>query len=409
MRAIMLSSYKYTAVVLSMYDTGVATARCLGRLGIAVEGYDYDSSMPGFRSRYCNARLCPNPTTDPAGLLRFLLCNSDKNTFKILYPASDEYVLFASRYRDDLETAYKCVLPDKSLIESIVNKSRQYEVIRNLGIYTPDTYFIDSVEDLRQAKDAFRYPVFIKPVYGYEWKKVFDCKGFLVRNEAELWVVYEKIYLNKLKVIIQDVIPGPCTNNYEVSVYAGIAGEIFGEITIQKMRQYPGDFGFGTLIVTARNREVEQLSHSIIRKLDWKGFANIEFKYDLRDQKYKYIEINARVWQQISLAERLGMNFPLLQYLDLTGNKPGVCINNRENVKWMDPKFDFVASFQMLLRGELSLSAWIKSFKGVKDSGLFARDDVKPFLHSIRYGAFIFKLPKFLTKKFVFQKMGKSE
>ena len=48
--------------------------------------------------------------------------------------------------------------------------------------------------------------------------------------------------------------------------------------------------------------------------LNWKGFANVEFKYDPRDDSYKFIEINARVWQQIGLAEALGINFPMLAY-----------------------------------------------------------------------------------------------
>lgn len=65
----MLDIYTHAAVILGMYDTGVATARFLGRLGIKIEGYDHDFRMSGFRSKCCNAKLCPNPTTNPLGLL----------------------------------------------------------------------------------------------------------------------------------------------------------------------------------------------------------------------------------------------------------------------------------------------------------------------------------------------------
>lgn len=390
--------YYHTAVVLSMFDTGVATARCLGRLGISVQGYDYNFSMPGFRSRYCNAKLCPDPTANPEDLLNLLLSETDKNEYRILYPCSDEYVLFVSRFRDELKTKYKFLLPEKSLIESIIDKTKQYNLIKRLGIDVPDTHFVDSIEKIMEIKDTLKYPIFIKPVYGFEWKKIFNNKGFKIHNEDELLSTYREIYLKGLKVIVQEVIQGPCHNNYEVSVYVGTSGDILGEFTIRKLRQYPIGLGFGTLTVNTRNKDVEELSYKIMRELNWRGFANIEFKYDEIDKKYKFIEINARVWQQISHAEKLGLNFPLLQYLNLNHIKTPIIRQYQDNIKWMDLKFDFLSSFEMLLKHEMSLYEWIKSLRGVKALGLFAIDDLKPFLYSIKYGTAIFKFPKYIIK-----------
>jgi D-aspartate ligase len=397
-------NYNNIAVVLSLFDTGVATARSLGRLGISVEGYDYDHNMPGFRSKYCKAQLSPNPTSDAQGLLKLLLDNADRATPKILYACSDEYVLFISQYRDILQLTYKLLLPDHSLIESIIDKHKQIQLIKNLGIYVPHTYFVDSMDRIHQIIDRFEFPVFLKPIHIHVWRRVFNNKGFKAHNEEELLSVCRNIFSNNLQIIIQEIIPGLCSNNYEVSLYVGTGGNILGEFTIQKLRQYPDDLGFGTLTVSSRNREVEEISRKIIKDLNWRGYANLEFKYDPRDHTYKFIEINARVWQQINHADILGINFPLLQYLDLNDIQPAIVKTYRENIKWMDLKYDVITSFQMILKGKLSFREWINSLKGVRVFGLFAKDDLKPFLYSIKYGFFIFKIPKFLIKFFLERK-----
>ena len=87
------------AVVLSLFDTGVYTARALGRLGIKVFGYDSSPDMPGFKSRYCQAKLCPDPVSQTAKLFEFLMKEVESMDYTILYPASDDFVLFVSRYR----------------------------------------------------------------------------------------------------------------------------------------------------------------------------------------------------------------------------------------------------------------------------------------------------------------------
>jgi D-aspartate ligase len=390
--------YLNTAVILGLFDTGVATARSLARLGIPVEGYDYLPDSAGFRSKYFKAKLSPNPSTHPEGFLELLIADADRNEQKILYPCADEYVFFISRFRDHLSPYYKFLLPDHSIIEVIIDKSRQIQFLQDLNIPVPATYFANSMDNISQIGNSLEFPAFIKPVYIYKWREIFDNKGFIIHNREELLSMCKNIFSHNFQIIIQGIVPGDCTNNYEVSVYVGTDGDIMGELTIRKLRQYPADLGSATLTVSTRNKDVEDLSHKILRDLTWRGFANIEFKYDIRDRTYKFIEVNARVWQQIGHGDVLGINFPLLQYLDLTGIKPEKLTTYGENIKWVDIKSDLLASFQMFLKGTLSVREWINSLKGARDFGLFAADDLRPFLHSIHYGLSIFKLPGFLFR-----------
>jgi predicted ATP-grasp superfamily ATP-dependent carboligase len=166
--------------------------------------------------------------------------------------------------------------------------------------------------------------------------------------------------------------------------------------TIKKLRQLPLELGTATLTVSTKNKEAEETVLKIIKMLNWRGFANIEFKFDHRDGKYKLIEINPRIWQQIAHAQKLGINFIMAQYLDLC-SKPQPCmVIYEEEIKWINPLDDFIAAIIMLIRGEISILFWIRSLKRIRSYGLFALDDLKPFLHAIKYGAIIFGLPRFL-------------
>src|SRR5687767_15678435 len=60
------------AFVLGMNETGLTAARCLGREGITVRGFDTSAERPAFRSRYCRGEVCPDPLHEPDDLVRFL-------------------------------------------------------------------------------------------------------------------------------------------------------------------------------------------------------------------------------------------------------------------------------------------------------------------------------------------------
>jgi predicted ATP-grasp superfamily ATP-dependent carboligase len=150
------------------------------------------------------------------------------------------------------------------------------------------------------------------------------------------------------------------------------------------------------MTVSTRNEAVEALAAKILAALGWRGFANIEFKRDPATGRYKFIELNPRVWQQIGQAESLGMNFPLRYYRDLTGGRSGPCPPCRVGVKWMDLKCDVATSLRMIGRGELSVAGWLGSLRRVRCLGLFALDDPLPFVGSIRPGAAVGKAWKLL-------------
>src|SRR5262245_41048358 len=132
------------AFVLGMSSTGLTAARCLGREGISVKGFDIsaESRGPGFRSRYCTAEVCPDPLHQPDDLVRFLCRHAGNGSRKVvLLPTADLFFLFMSRHRSQLADKFLMVLPSEEVAESVVNKRKLYEFAAANGTRFPDSYY----------------------------------------------------------------------------------------------------------------------------------------------------------------------------------------------------------------------------------------------------------------------------
>ncbi len=382
-----MSSVKYlhSAFVLSLFETGLGAIRSLGRAGIPVVGFDFDPDRLGFKSRFCHPVLSPNPVYEPENLVAVLLAKNKKCTEPpVLLPASDAYAQFISRFREQLQTAFLFILPPPDLLDAILDKRRQYELAEQFGIPIPQTYYPQNMADVQEIAGLLTYPVFIKPNIGYLWREKFGpIKGCKVYNADELRQSCDKFFPSGLQVMVQVIIPGPSTNLYGVCVYMSSQGEPLLVFTKHKIRQYPTEFGVGTLVESLRYPELVDLGLHFLKSIGYRGICSIEFKKDERDGQLKLIELNPRLWKHNILASDCGMNFPLVEYQDLTGHAPPASTTFREGVRWWDSRADFKSFYEYYKRGELSIPHWVSSWIGAESHPLFALDDLGPFYKSI--------------------------
>jgi predicted ATP-grasp superfamily ATP-dependent carboligase len=105
------------------------------------------------------------------------------------------------------------------------------------------------------------------------------------------------------------------------------------------------------------------------------------------------IELNARLWQQNIQATYAGVNFPLIEYLDLTGQTPEPVLDYKDDVRWFDAIQDFQAYRVYSGAGKLTFPQWLRSWWGSDCFAYFAWDDLKPGWANSSYGMKFLKLP----------------
>jgi D-aspartate ligase len=377
------------AFVLGMNETGLTAARCLGREGISVRGFDIGARRAGFRSRYCTAEVCPDPLEQPDDLVRFLEHQvRDRAQKVVLLPTSDLFFLFLSRHRAQLADKFMMSLPAEDVAESVVNKRALYELSAANDTPFPNSYFPGSYEEALAVKDALRYPAFIKPYWGYQWRRHFGGlhKGFKVQSPDEFLSRFQEVLASGHSALVQSYITSPDDNLFSLSLYVSETGEVLAAFPRRQVRQYPPNSGTVTLAISEHNAGLVANGAHFCQSIGYRGIAGLEYKRDAEDNQYKLLDFNPRLMLSDGLTAYCGINLPLIQYLDLTGQTPAPRRETTQGVKWLESIADFHAFQQYHERGELTFKDWLKSLWGARVFALFAWDDPLPFLIARKFG-----------------------
>ncbi len=368
------------AYVLGLGTAGLSVLRSLSRAGVPVIGVDSKPGNAGSYSRYCQTKSCPSPIHQKEELIDFFKEETGRlGAPGILFPCNDEFSLFVSRYRAELEPNFRIAMPSREVMEAMIDKRKQYEWAEASGVPYPATFYPETAEDVRLIQSQLEYPVFIKPCFGYLWREHFPCKGFKADNATELKTIFEKVHAAGLQAIVQSIVLGPPSNMYSFAAYIGDGPTPLAEFVQRKIRQLPHDFGVGTLVESCDCPELAELGRRFLRCLQYRGIGEIEFKRDNRDGKFKLIELNTRFWLQVALAQSCGVNFPLIQYLDLCGHKQNPRVDFKVGIQWLDAVPDFWSSLAYYRSGELPLHRWLGSWLRSRSFATFSLADPKPF------------------------------
>lgn len=369
------------AYVLGLSATGLGVLRSLGRRRIPLYAATWDPHDPARSSRFAKTRLCPDPVTQPKHLLDFLLAESQRlGQTPVLFTAGDAATLFLAEHQDHLRGRFLFHSLPAQLMTALINKAQQYQLAAAAGISIPETFLVSAPQDLDGARHRVRYPAFIKPCYSHRWRKVFHCKGIQVSDPEQLRQRLAEVFCHGFEVVVQSVITGPAENLRSVCCYLGPAGKVLALLGQRKIRQFPVDQGVGTLVESV---EVPAQADAVVRfltGLGYRGPAEVEFKWDDSDGTWKLIEFNVRLWEQNALATACGLDFPYIQYLDLTGSPPAPRTTFRRNVRWLAFWPDLHAMVVLKRRGLISFRQWLASLRGVRVHAFFAMDDPMPCL-----------------------------
>jgi D-aspartate ligase len=369
------------AIILGGSVNGLSFARSLGRRGIPTLMLDSESFLGTF-TRYGKVKMLPPADEHPQEWLALLEFVASRLAHPaVLFATSDLHSLWVSRHRDRLRQYFRFVIPEAETIEQIVNKRTQYRIAREAGIAVPTAYFPESIEEVRSLSANLVYPCILKPYTSYKGrKKLSKKKVLLVDSQEELLSEYARLTADNLSFMIQEIIPGEDTALYGYLGFWDSQGLECGWLTKQKLRQNPPYFGDGALQITVEAPEVAELSRRLLRAFDYRGFVNIEFKYDVRDGTYRLMEINPRSAASNQMAICAGIDFPWIGYQHLTADPKTVPVTPfRPQVKCVNEEWDIQAYFAYRKVGTLNLRRWLQSLIGAKIT-ILAWDDPLPFL-----------------------------
>ncbi len=115
-------------------------------------------------------------------------------------------------------------------------------------------------------------------------------------------------------------------------------GKLINYYGHKRIRTYPKSGGVTIFSKCEIDENLKELGVKLLQKLNWSGFAMVEFLYDNKTKSYKIIEVNPRLWGSLMLGEFCGSKI-LENYYLTTLQKPiqKDSINTNKYIRWVFP------------------------------------------------------------------------
>src|SRR5699024_460052 len=356
--------------------------RCLGSEGIPTVAMDYsEEDRYGAASKYCDEKLIvPHYRYDTEKFIDALIDFSTKQELKpVLIPCHDSYLEVIDAYLHRLKDYYHIPQTQQGLYAQVMNKDTLAKLAMEHGAAIPETVHLDDEDFYHKVEKTIKFPCLVKPVDSPSFMSVFRKKLFKVHDMDELQEAVKRSNDANLEVIIQRIIPGFDDHMYTFDAHLNQDAKITHWVTGRKLRQYPINFGASVYTIQKYTPELYDLGASFLESIQYKGFAEIEFKKDANTGDFYIIEINARITNFNEMLRRVGMNFPYIVYREMIGEPlEPKAIEHETNVAFQYGYEDLLAIKDYIKTKQLSVGTVVKSLFRKKVPAIWAWNDMKP-------------------------------
>lgn len=382
------------ALVVGGEHPGLGVARSLGRKGIPVYVLDDQRSISSF-SRYVSRVIIATDLRDERRTVDAILDAGHRFGLKgwILFPTRDETVAACSRYRAELGEFFRVTTPEWNIVKWAWNKKNTYDLAAQLNIPCPQTFNPRSADELEPLHS--RLPLAIKPAVKENFFYATGAKAWRADTVDQLHTLFAKAarQIRPEEVLIQEIIPGDGHQQYSYCAFFR-DGQTHSCLVARRGRQHPREFGrAASYVETIDLPVIEELSVRFLKAINYYGLVEVEFKQDARDNQYKLLDVNARVWGFHSLGAPAGVDFPYLLFSDQLG-KSVARSRGRPGIGWLRLLTDVPVALSEILHGHISVSSYCNSLQRTRVESVFCMEDPIPSF------AELLLLPYLVAKKY---------
>lgn len=313
------------------------------------------ASGPAYGSDIIDYRVCAkneDPETFRKNVADVAAEFGDKTV--LVMGCGDSYVKLAAENKESFPA--NCIAPyiAGDTIGKLNNKEYFYELCDQFGIDHPGT-FVYRKEMGHDFELPFQAPYICKPSNGVAyWEHPFEGneKVFTCPDRKNLEEVLDKVYAAGYPdtMIIQDFVPGDDSNMRVLTCYSDRNAQVklmcLGHVLLEE--HTPHGIGNHAVILTEVNEEICGKVKAFLEEMQYVGFSNFDIKYDTRDGKYKFFEINCRQGRSNYYVTGAGYNIAKLLVEDRVEGKdlPFVLADNPSLWRVVPRKvaYDFIVS-----------------------------------------------------------------
>lgn len=316
-----------------LWRKSLSAIRSLGKAGFEVAVMGDSIFTTGFWSTYTSDRLrAPVAADDPEVFGRALERLVLARPGAVLLPMEDATLRWVSDHREKLAENARFLIPSREALATAWDKALTLQTAQRLGLPCPRTWETkDALEFAEKARELEPGTFVTKPRSG-------SGSTGITYGESRTRADWEAHWRRFGPMLIQERV-SPQGRGQGVSLLMDSDGECVASFAHERLQQYPNSGGPSTDRRGIWAPELVDQSVRLLKRLDWRGVAMVEWKIDPRDGIPKLMEINPRFWGSLELAVRSGVDFPLLYARAALGEKsdPVRMYPAGHRCRWMIP------------------------------------------------------------------------
>jgi len=365
------------AILLQPNDGCLTVARALHRDGVDVHVLTSPEYSYVAASRGVEGVVLPEPLRQPEPWYD-ALCELAATGGGVVLSGSDSASEWLTQHRAALPANLRTFESCDGVHAELMDKLSLYRVASRIGIRVPEFQHVQDRGDLLALLPDLRFPRVVKARMGHKAKIMVGFGTVLVSTRRDLLERGNRLLENGIDFLVSDVVPGHERRLEAAVTIRGADGSYTLEYGRRKIRQWPLDYGVGSLNQAARVPETMALSRRLLDQVGYHGIASCETKRNARDGELYLIEVNVRIPANFGLADACGVDGSWRLYATLAGIPLGPQPEQVDGRKCMIPFREARASWQRVRRRETSVGAVVRSWRGTRDFGVLSVRDPMP-------------------------------
>lgn len=253
----------------------------------------------GYHSRYVNEKYIGPSSLKVESYKRYLKAFLADHPVDVVMPMTDEAAICASKIKGEINPRIIAIPEYKTFLKAY-DKGLLMALCGSKGYPHPKTFlFQDGIE----GAVSFNYPALLKP------NQTTGGRGMtLVHSYRELCDKYPIVKEKYGECHLQEYVKHD-GKQIKVQLFIDKDHKLRYWSVIHKQRYYPVNGGSSCCNVTIEDPGVVQMCASLLRDIEWEGFADFDLIEDSKDHQFLIMEINPRIPACVKSAFKSGIDY----------------------------------------------------------------------------------------------------
>jgi predicted ATP-grasp superfamily ATP-dependent carboligase len=251
-----------------------------------------------------------------------------------------------------------------------------HDICTEFDIPTPWTAFPETRADIENLVHQANFPLVVKNVETFHRLRTPAVPHTtVVQRPAELLALASQ-WRETPGVMLQEYVAPADGDDWIFHAYCDEASDALVAFTGVKYRSWPPRTGVTTYGRAVQNDELRRLGSGLCKRVGFRGIADLDWRFDRRDGRYKLVDFNPRLGAQFRLFETdAGVDVVLAMHLDFTARSVPPS-HQRDGRGFVLEHLDAPArlAYRRLAGGTAPSHE-----SGPIERGWYARDDLVPF------------------------------